>query len=92
MVSDDNNHTTKACSRGICTNDRTAVLRTCGIGNCVMADATCFKGIIRQHPPRRSGNGNKAVSVEFLGSGFTEYSGRLPAGKLGCHSTANNQH
>ena len=40
VLSDDKDHTDKTGSCAFGANDRTAMLRMCGIGNCVMADAT----------------------------------------------------
>ena len=37
---DDNDHTAKTGSCGFGPNDRTVMLRMCGIGHCVMADTT----------------------------------------------------
>ena len=38
VLFDDTDHTIKTASCGFGANDRTAMLRMCGIGNCVMAD------------------------------------------------------
>ena len=40
VLFDDNDNTANSGSCGFGANDRTAMLRICGTGNCIMADAT----------------------------------------------------
>ena len=58
VLSGDNDHAAKVGSCEFCTNDHIAMLRMCGIGVCIVVDATleCERNRTSSTPPRSSAN------------------------------------